>query len=193
MGSLYLLEGIGITAQAFFVPAEFAAIWASVPAETLDAIAVRGMLVAGLPGVLTWVLLGAMMWIFSGAPAKARMLVVVVVAWELLVWAPIDLVGLLQWLRSRQSRGADRDPRRDRHLGNTRAAARAKRQRSRAGRARTLAADERPARFAHAELAHDGRVELQRAGAWIGAVRPLAHGHAIAAPRSRSRLASVSV
>ena len=53
VGSLYLLEGVGIAAQAFFVPAEFAAIWASVPAETLDAIAVRGMLVAGLPGVLT--------------------------------------------------------------------------------------------------------------------------------------------
>jgi len=95
VGSLYLLEGIGIAALAFSVPADFAAIWASVPAETLDAIAVRGMLVAGLPGVLTWVLLGAMMWIFSGAPAKARLLVVIVVAWELLVWAPTDLVGLV--------------------------------------------------------------------------------------------------
>ena len=35
-----------------------------------------------------------MMWIFSGAPAKARVLVIVVAAWELLVWAPIDLAGL---------------------------------------------------------------------------------------------------
>jgi hypothetical protein len=95
VGSLYLLEGIGIAAMAFFDPAEFAAIWASVPAETLDAIAVRGMLVAGLPGVLTWVLLGAMMWLCSSAPLKARLLVVVVVAWELLVWAPTDVVGFL--------------------------------------------------------------------------------------------------
>ncbi len=96
VGSLYLIEGIGVTAQALFVPAEFAALWASVPADTLDAVAVRGMLVAGMPGVLTWVLLGAMMWIFSGAAdARARMLVIVVVAWELLVWAPLDLIGLL--------------------------------------------------------------------------------------------------
>jgi hypothetical protein len=93
VGSLYLLEGVGVAAQALFDPAAFAAIWASVPAETLDAIAVRGMLVAGLPGVLTWVLLGAMMWIFSSAAAKARLLVVVVVAWELLVWAPTDVIG----------------------------------------------------------------------------------------------------
>jgi hypothetical protein len=94
VGSLYLLEGIGIAAQAFFVPAEFAAIWASVPAETLDAIAIRGMLIAGLPGVLTWVLLGALMWIYSRVPEKARVLVIVVVAWELLVWAPVDVIGV---------------------------------------------------------------------------------------------------
>lgn len=95
VGSLYLLEGLGLTAQAFFGPAEFAAIWASVPAATLDPIAVRGMLVAGMPGVLTWVLLGAMMWLFSGNSAKGRMIAIVVIAWELLVWAPLDIVGLL--------------------------------------------------------------------------------------------------
>ena len=95
VGSLYLIEGVGLTAQAYFVPANFAAAWASVPAETLDAVAVRGMLVAGMPGVLTWVLLGALLWIFSRAPARARMLVIVVAAWELLVWAPLDVIGLL--------------------------------------------------------------------------------------------------
>jgi hypothetical protein len=95
VGSLYLVEGVGLTAQAWLAPAEFAANWASVPAATLDAIAVRGMVVAGMPGVLTWVLLGAMLWIFSRAPAKARLLVIVVAAWELLVWAPLDVVGLL--------------------------------------------------------------------------------------------------
>jgi hypothetical protein len=94
VGSLYLIEGVGLTAQAWLVPAEFAANWASVPAATLDPIAVRGMVVAGMPGVLTWALLGAMLWIFSSAPAKARMLVMVVVAWELLVWAPLDVIGL---------------------------------------------------------------------------------------------------
>ena len=94
VGSLYLLEGLGLTAQAFFAPAAFAALWASTPDGTLDAIAVRGMLMAGLPGVLTWVLLGALMWLFSGAPAKGRVLVIVVAAWELLVWAPVDVVGL---------------------------------------------------------------------------------------------------
>ena len=29
VGSLYLLEGLGLTAQAFFAPDAFAAIWAS--------------------------------------------------------------------------------------------------------------------------------------------------------------------
>jgi hypothetical protein len=95
VGSLYLLEGIGLTAQAFFARDAFAAIWASTPEGALDAVAVRGILMAGLPGVMTWVLLGALMWIFSGAPSKARLLIIVVAAWELLVWAPTDLVGLL--------------------------------------------------------------------------------------------------
>jgi hypothetical protein len=95
VGSLYLLEGLGLTAAALFDPDEFAAIWASTEAGVLDALAVRGAVMAGLPGVLTWVLLGALMWIYSRVPAKARLLVIVVVAWELLVWAPLDLVGLL--------------------------------------------------------------------------------------------------
>jgi hypothetical protein len=94
VGTLYLLEGLGVTAQAYFAPAEFAAIWASSPAETLDELAVRGALMGGLPGVLTWVLLGALLWIYSRAPASARLLVIVVAAWELLVWLPLDLVGL---------------------------------------------------------------------------------------------------
>lgn len=94
VGSLYLLEGVGLTAQAFLARDAFAAIWASTPEGALDAIAVRGMVMAGLPGVMTWTLLGALMWIFSGVPTKARVLVMVVAAWELLVWAPTDLAGL---------------------------------------------------------------------------------------------------
>jgi hypothetical protein len=94
VGALYLLEGLGLTAAALFDRAQFAAIWASTEPGVLDAVAVRGTLMAGLPGVLTWVLLGAMLWIYSRAPAKARVLVIVVVAWELLVWAPLDMAGM---------------------------------------------------------------------------------------------------
>ena len=94
VGSLYLLEGLGLTALALSSPAEYAAIWASTTADTLDALAVRGMLMAGLPGTLTWVLLGVLMWIYSRTPAHARLLVVVVALWELIVWAPVDVVGV---------------------------------------------------------------------------------------------------
>lgn len=94
VGALYLLEGLGLTAAAVLDPAEFAAIWASTEAGALDAVAVRGTLMAGLPGVLTWVLLGTMLWIFSRVPAQARVLIIVVAAWELLVWAPLDVLGL---------------------------------------------------------------------------------------------------
>lgn len=94
VGALYLLEGVGLTAMALADSDRFASIWASVPEGTLDAIAIRGILVAGMPGVLTWVLLGALMWLFARTPPKARVLAVVVIAWELLVWMPIDLVGL---------------------------------------------------------------------------------------------------
>jgi hypothetical protein len=90
-----LLEGVGLTAAALFDPGAFAAIWASTEPGVLDGVAVRGTVMAGLPGVLTWALLGALLWIYSRAPAKARLLVIVVAAWELLVWAPTDLVGLL--------------------------------------------------------------------------------------------------
>jgi hypothetical protein len=94
VGALHLLEGLGLTAAAVLDPAEFAAIWASTEAGALDAVAVRGTLMAGLPGVLTWVLLGTMLWIFSRVPAQARVLIIVVAAWELLVWAPLDVLGL---------------------------------------------------------------------------------------------------
>jgi hypothetical protein len=94
VGTLYLFEGLALTAQAYFAPADFAATWASSPADTLDALAVRGAVMGGLPGVLTWALLGALLLIYSRAPASARLLVIVVAAWELLVWLPLDLVGL---------------------------------------------------------------------------------------------------
>jgi len=94
VGALYLLEGGGLSLMALFAADEFAAMWASAPVGSLDEVAVRGTLIAGLPGVLTWVLLGSMMLIFSRVPARARVLVITVVAWELLVWLPSDLVGV---------------------------------------------------------------------------------------------------
>jgi hypothetical protein len=93
VGSLYVLEGGGLSAQALLAPKSFAAIWASAPEGSLDELAVRGALIAGLPGVLTWVLLGVMMWVYSRAPASARVLVITVIAWELLVWLPVDLLA----------------------------------------------------------------------------------------------------
>jgi hypothetical protein len=94
VGTLYLLEGLGISAMAFFAPEGYGALWASTVEGTLDPIAVRGILMGGLPGTLSWVLFGALMWLWSGTPSKGRVLAIVIVAWELLVWAPIDLVGV---------------------------------------------------------------------------------------------------
>ena len=94
VGALYLLEGLGLTAAALFAPDTYASLWASTVEGTLDGVAVRGILLAGLPGTLSWVLFGALMWLFSTSSAHARTLVIVVAAWELLVWAPIDVVGV---------------------------------------------------------------------------------------------------
>jgi len=94
VGCLYVLEGAWLTLTALFSADSFAEIWASAPVGSLDEVAVRGIKMAGLPGVLTWVLLGVMMLIFSRVPARARVLVITVAAWELLVWLPADLVGL---------------------------------------------------------------------------------------------------
>ena len=96
VGSLYLLEGVGLTAMALAAPDQFAATWAVAPVGSIDALGVRAALIGGLPGVLTWALLGAMAWIYSGAPVRGRVLIVIVVAWELLVWIPVDVVSTLQ-------------------------------------------------------------------------------------------------
>jgi hypothetical protein len=93
VGLLYVVEGGGLAAAALLAPDEFAAIWASTTAGALDEVAVRGIRIAGLPGVLTWLLLGVMMWIYSRAPERAGLLVIVVAAWELLVWLPVDIVA----------------------------------------------------------------------------------------------------
>ena len=95
VGALYLFEGLGLSAAALFDPDQFAAIWASAPVGSLDDVAVRGIRIAGLPGVLGWVLLGALMWIFSRSPERTRVLTITVIAWELLVWLPVDIVASL--------------------------------------------------------------------------------------------------
>lgn len=94
VGALYLLEGGGLSLAAVFSRDSFAAIWASAPEGSLDETAVRGVLLAGLPGVLTWVLLGFFMLIFSSVPGRARVLVTIVAAWELLVWLPVDVTSV---------------------------------------------------------------------------------------------------
>jgi hypothetical protein len=95
VGSLYLLEGVGLTLMALVAPNQFAETWAVAPAGSINDLGVRAALIGGLPGVLTWVLLGAMMWIYSRVPARARVLIIVVAAWELLVWIPVDVVSTL--------------------------------------------------------------------------------------------------
>ena len=96
VGTLYLLEGGGLTLMALLAPDQFAATWAVAPVGSIDELGVRAALIAGLPGVLTWLLLGAMMWIYSRRPERARVLIVIVVAWELLVWIPVDAVSTVR-------------------------------------------------------------------------------------------------
>jgi hypothetical protein len=96
VGTLYLLEGVGLTAMALLDPARFAATWALAPVGSVDALGVRAALIGGLPGVLTWVLFGALAWWQSRAPGRARALIVVIAAWELLVWIPVDVISTLQ-------------------------------------------------------------------------------------------------
>jgi hypothetical protein len=70
VGALYLVEGIGLSLAALLDPDAFAAIWASAPAGTLDAVAVRGIRIAGLPGVLTWGLPVDLVALFNGFGAS---------------------------------------------------------------------------------------------------------------------------
>ena len=93
VGVLYLVEGGWVTFLALADRAEFGALWASTEASTLDELAIRGIQIAGLPGVMTWLLLGVLMLVFSRMPEKARVLVITVALWELLVWIPSDIVG----------------------------------------------------------------------------------------------------
>jgi len=94
VGCLYLLEGGGLSLQVLFARDSFAAFWASTRVGALDEVAGRGVLLAGLPGVLTCVLLGAVMLVFSRGPARSGGLVMIAAAWELLVWLPVDLMSV---------------------------------------------------------------------------------------------------
>ena len=180
-------RGFGLTAQAFFARDAFAAIWASTPEGALDAIAVRGMVMAGLPGVMTWVLLGALMWIFSGVPAKARVLVIVVAAWELLVWAPTRPRRACSTAsRFREWSPLMRSTPRSACRGSSSCAGRRRHDAAAALRRALLAGDDRPALSPHAELTHDTVVSSCNAPVLgFSGVGPLAHRYAIAASRRR--------
>lgn len=93
VGGLYLMEGVGLTLMATFATSQFAEMWATAEPGSLSAVATRGTLVAGMPGVLTWVLFGALLWLWSSGGERARTLALVVVAWELAVWLPLDVIG----------------------------------------------------------------------------------------------------
>lgn len=105
VGALYLMEGIGLTLMAALATNEFAEMWATATPGSLDEIAVRGTLVAGMPGVLTWVLLGGFLVSMTRYIEQARLLVVIVIAWELLVWLPLDVIGLLNGFSSERAAG----------------------------------------------------------------------------------------
>jgi hypothetical protein len=105
VGGFYLVEGIGLTLMAALATNEFAEMWATAAPGSLDEVAVRGTLVAGMPGVLTWVLFGALLWNMTRYAEQARLLVILVVAWELLVWLPLDVIGLLNGFSSERAAG----------------------------------------------------------------------------------------
>ena len=105
VGAFYLMEGIGLTLMASLAPNEFAEMWATAAPGSLDDIAVRGTLIAGLPGVLTWVLFGSTLWFLSRVPERSRLLIVLVVAWELFIWLPLDLLGLLNGFSGERALG----------------------------------------------------------------------------------------
>lgn len=95
VGLFYVLEGGGLTLFSFADPAGAAAIWAPTsPPGSLDAVAVEALSFPSLFVNQSWLILGVMMLYFTRAPARAGMLMVVVIALELFAWTPLDLMAL---------------------------------------------------------------------------------------------------
>ena len=96
VGVFYVLFGGALTLRWFADPEGMAAMWtATQETGTLDSIAVQAVLIPTLFVTLSWVVLGVLLLYFATrAPARAGVLVVVVVALELFAWAPLDTVTL---------------------------------------------------------------------------------------------------
>jgi hypothetical protein len=95
VGTLYLLEGGLLTLRRFLDPEGMAAMWtATQESGVLDPLAVQAILVPTLFVTLSWVVLGLLMLYFTRAPARAGVLVLVVIALELFAWMPLDTVTL---------------------------------------------------------------------------------------------------
>jgi hypothetical protein len=95
VGILYVLEGGGLTLRWFADPEGMAAMWtATQETGVLDSIAVQAVLIPTLFVTLSWVVLGVLMLYFTRAPARAGVLVLVVIALELFAWMPLDTVTL---------------------------------------------------------------------------------------------------
>jgi hypothetical protein len=95
VGIFYVLEGGGLTLLRIADPEQAAAMWtATQEIGVLDPIAVQAILIPSLFVTLSWLVLGALLLYFTRAPARAGVLVVVVVALELFAWMPLDTVTL---------------------------------------------------------------------------------------------------
>jgi len=95
VGILYLVEGGGTTLLRVVDPESAAAMWTPTATPgTLDPVAVEAVLVPGLFASLSWLVLGVLLVYFARVPARATVLVIVVVALELFAWMPLDIVAL---------------------------------------------------------------------------------------------------
>jgi hypothetical protein len=96
VGIFYVLEGGGLTLLRIADPEQAAAMWtATQELGVLDPIAVQAILIPSLFVTLSWVVLGVLMLYFAlRAPARAGVLIIVVVALELFAWMPLDAITL---------------------------------------------------------------------------------------------------
>ena len=96
VGIFYVLEGGGTGLVRLADPEAAAAMWtATGEPGLLDPVAVQAVLVPSLFASLSWLVLGVLMLYFAvRAPARAGVLVIVVIALEIFAWLPLDLVAL---------------------------------------------------------------------------------------------------
>lgn len=95
VGLFYLVEGGGLSLLSLVDPERAAAIWApTAPPGSLDPLAVQALAFPSLFVNQSWLVLGILMLYFVRVPARAGVLMIVVIALELFAWAPLDLMAL---------------------------------------------------------------------------------------------------